>query len=160
MQSAEEGYSTPSSMVCCCQCFPVAEVLLCFAFQVQCLERQNQALMTKWELLQQQSSRPEESRSITSFFQSYINNLQRQLDMLQSQKEQLDPEAYEMLQLVEDYKKRWIVTKPGQGLLQSWSFPRQWYHALGWHGFLVFTHAVDLTALICDRLIWGFWSWS
>uniref|UniRef100_A0A8V0ZQP6 IF rod domain-containing protein n=1 Tax=Gallus gallus TaxID=9031 RepID=A0A8V0ZQP6_CHICK len=77
-----------------------------FIDKVQCLERQNQALMTKWELLQQQSSRPEESRSITSFFQSYINNLQRQLDMLQSQKEQLDPEAYEMLQLVEDYKKR------------------------------------------------------
>ncbi|XP_032296956.1 keratin, type II cytoskeletal 1-like [Coturnix japonica] len=77
-----------------------------FIDKVQCLERQNQALMTKWELLQQQSSQPEESRSITSFFQSYINNLQRQLDTLQSQKEQLDPEAYEMLQLVEDYKKR------------------------------------------------------
>ncbi|XP_031459135.1 keratin, type II cytoskeletal 3-like [Phasianus colchicus] len=77
-----------------------------FIDKVQCLERQNQALMTKWELLQQQSSQPEERRSITSFFQSYINNLQRQLDTLQSQKEQLDPEAYEILQLVEDYKKR------------------------------------------------------
>ncbi|XP_065606143.1 keratin, type II cytoskeletal 1-like [Cyrtonyx montezumae] len=77
-----------------------------FIDKVQCLERQNQALMTKWELLQQQSSHPEERRSITSFFQSYINNLQRQLDTLQSQKDQLDPEAYEMLQLVEDYKKR------------------------------------------------------
>ncbi|XP_069735114.1 keratin, type II cytoskeletal 1-like [Phaenicophaeus curvirostris] len=77
-----------------------------FISKVQCLERQNQALMAKWELLQQQSSRPEESRNITSFFQSYINNLQRQLETLQSQKEQLDPEAYNMLQLVEDYKKR------------------------------------------------------
>ncbi|OXB74008.1 UNVERIFIED_CONTAM: hypothetical protein H355_011134 [Colinus virginianus] len=77
-----------------------------FIDKVQCLERLNQALMTKWELLQQQSSHPEERRSITSFFQSYINNLQRQLDTLQSQKDQLDPEAYEMLQLVEDYKKR------------------------------------------------------
>ncbi|NXL83756.1 K2C4 protein, partial [Alectura lathami] len=77
-----------------------------FIDKVQCLERQNQALLTKWELLQQQSSRPEESRSIASFFQSYINNLQRQLEMLQSQKEQLDPEAYDMLQRVEDYKKR------------------------------------------------------
>ncbi|KFQ22633.1 Keratin, type II cytoskeletal 79, partial [Mesitornis unicolor] len=77
-----------------------------FIDKVQCLERQNQALMAKWELLQQQSARPEESRNITSFFQSYINNLQRQLEMLQSQKEQLDPEAYNMLQLVEDYKKR------------------------------------------------------
>ncbi|KAM8990918.1 keratin, type II cytoskeletal 8-like [Ara ararauna] len=73
---------------------------------VQCLERQNQALMAKWELLQQQSVRPEESRNITSFFQSYISNLQRQLETLQSQREQLDPEAYNMLQLVEDYKKR------------------------------------------------------
>ncbi|NXI65474.1 K2C71 protein, partial [Anseranas semipalmata] len=77
-----------------------------FIEKVQCLERQNQALMTKWELLQQQSSRPEESRNVASFFQSYISSLQRQLEMLQSQKEQLDPEAYNILQLVEDYKKR------------------------------------------------------
>ncbi|XP_032060573.1 keratin, type II cytoskeletal 8-like [Aythya fuligula] len=77
-----------------------------FIDKVQCLERQNQALMTKWELLQQQSSHPEESRNIATFFQSYISNLQRQLETLQSQKEQLDPEAYNMLQLVEDYKKR------------------------------------------------------
>lgn len=88
------------------QRFPAAETLSSFAFQVQCLERQNQALMAKWELLQQQSTRPEESRSIASFFQSYISNLQRQLEMLQNQKEQLDPEAYNMLQLVEDYKNR------------------------------------------------------
>ncbi|XP_010288042.1 PREDICTED: keratin, type II cytoskeletal 1-like [Phaethon lepturus] len=77
-----------------------------FIDKVQCLERQNQALVAKWELLQQQSAQPEESRNITSFFQSYISNLQRQLETLQNQKEQLDPEAYNMLQLVEDYKKR------------------------------------------------------
>ncbi|KAJ7412542.1 hypothetical protein WISP_95770 [Willisornis vidua] len=74
--------------------------------QVQCLERQNQALLAKWELLQQQSCSPEESRSITSFFQSFISNLQRQLQTLQSQKEQLHPEAFNLLQLVEDYKNR------------------------------------------------------
>ncbi|XP_075593677.1 LOW QUALITY PROTEIN: keratin, type II cytoskeletal 8-like [Balearica regulorum gibbericeps] len=77
-----------------------------FIDKVQCLERQNQALIAKWELLQQQSTRPEESRNISSFFQSYISSLQRQLETLQDQKEQLDPEAYNMLQLVEDYKKR------------------------------------------------------
>ncbi|NWU88072.1 K2C79 protein, partial [Onychorhynchus coronatus] len=77
-----------------------------FIDKVQCLERQNQALLAKWELLQQQSSGPEESRNIASFFQSYISSLQRQLQTLQSQKEQLDPEAYNMLQLVEDYKNR------------------------------------------------------
>ncbi|XP_057243928.1 keratin, type II cytoskeletal 1-like, partial [Malurus melanocephalus] len=77
-----------------------------FIEKVQCLERQNQALLAKWELLQQQSSGPEESRNINSFFQAYITNLQRQLETLQSQKEQLDPEAYNMLQLVEDYKNR------------------------------------------------------
>ncbi|NWX94106.1 K2C79 protein, partial [Nothoprocta pentlandii] len=77
-----------------------------FIDKVRCLEQQNQALLTKWELLQQQSARPEESRNIASFFQAYISNLQRQLETLQSQKEQLDPEAYKMLQLVEDYKKR------------------------------------------------------
>ncbi|NXL08293.1 K2C79 protein, partial [Mesembrinibis cayennensis] len=77
-----------------------------FIDKVQCLERQNQALLAKWELLQQQSARPEERRNIASFFQSYISNLQRQLETLQNQKEQLDPEAYNMLQLVEDYKKR------------------------------------------------------
>ncbi|XP_039561688.1 keratin, type II cytoskeletal 8-like [Passer montanus] len=77
-----------------------------FIEKVQCLERQNQALLAKWELLQQQSSGPEERRNINNFFQSYITNLQRQLETLQSQKEQLDPEAYNMLQLVEDYKNR------------------------------------------------------
>ncbi|NXA57474.1 K2C79 protein, partial [Nothocercus julius] len=77
-----------------------------FIDKVRCLEQQNQALLTKWELLQQQSAQPEESRNIASFFQSYISNLQRQLETLQSQKEQLDPEAYKMLQLVEGYKKR------------------------------------------------------
>nr|XP_009686235.1 PREDICTED: keratin, type II cytoskeletal 8-like [Struthio camelus australis] len=77
-----------------------------FIDKVQCLERQNQALMTKWELLQQQCTQPEESRSIASLFRSYISNLQRQLETLQNQKEQLDPEAYNMLRLVEDYKKR------------------------------------------------------
>ncbi|XP_005532138.1 PREDICTED: keratin, type II cytoskeletal 75-like [Pseudopodoces humilis] len=77
-----------------------------FIEKVQCLERQNQALLAKWELLQQQSSGPEESRNINNFFKSYITNLQRQLETLQSQKEQLDPEAYNMLQLVEDYKNR------------------------------------------------------
>ncbi|KAL2293817.1 hypothetical protein Nmel_018882 [Mimus melanotis] len=66
----------------------------------------NQALLAKWELLQQQSSGPEESRNINNFFQSYVTNLQRQLETLQSQKEQLHPEAYNMLQLVEDYKNR------------------------------------------------------
>ncbi|NXE56657.1 K2CO protein, partial [Casuarius casuarius] len=77
-----------------------------FIDKVHRLEQQNQALMTKWELLQQQSVHPEERRSIASFFQSYISNLQRQLETLQNQKEQLDPEAYNMLQFIEDYKKR------------------------------------------------------
>ncbi|XP_036255667.1 keratin, type II cytoskeletal 8-like [Molothrus ater] len=77
-----------------------------FIEKVQCLERQNQALLAKWELLQQQSSGPEESKNINNFFQAYITNLQRQLETLQSQKEQLDPEAYNMLRLVEDYKNR------------------------------------------------------
>ncbi|XP_050193366.1 keratin, type II cytoskeletal 75-like [Myiozetetes cayanensis] len=77
-----------------------------FIDKVQSLERQNQALLAKWELLQGQSSGPEESRSICSFFQSYISNLQRQLQTLQSQREQLDPEAYSMLQLVGEYKDR------------------------------------------------------
>ncbi|NWQ72401.1 K2C79 protein, partial [Neopipo cinnamomea] len=77
-----------------------------FIDKVQSLERQNQALLAKWELLQEQSSGPEESRNISCFFQSYISSLQRQLQTLQGQKEQLDPEAYRMLRLVEDYKNR------------------------------------------------------
>ncbi|NXF79340.1 K2CO protein, partial [Sclerurus mexicanus] len=77
-----------------------------FIEKVQCLERQNQALLAKWELLQRQSSSPEERRNITAFFQSYISSLQRQLRTLQSQRDQLDPEAYEMLQLVQEYKDR------------------------------------------------------
>ncbi|NWI54359.1 K2C6A protein, partial [Calyptomena viridis] len=77
-----------------------------FIDKVQSLERQNQALLAKWQLLQEQSSGPRESRSISSFFQAFISNLQRQLQTLQSQKEQLDPEASHMLQLVAEYKDR------------------------------------------------------
>ncbi|PKK18629.1 keratin, type II cytoskeletal 75 [Columba livia] len=77
-----------------------------FIDKVQCLERQNQALVAKWELLQRQSARPEDARSVASFFQAHVSNLRRQLETLREQREQLDPEAHGLLQLVQGYKKR------------------------------------------------------
>ncbi|OPJ67289.1 keratin, type II cytoskeletal 75 [Patagioenas fasciata monilis] len=77
-----------------------------FIDKVQCLERQNQALVAKWELLQRRSARPEDARSIASFFQAHVSNLRRQLETLREQREQLDPEAQGLLELVEGYKKR------------------------------------------------------
>lgn len=74
--------------------------------QVQCLERQNQALVAKWELLQRRSARPEDARSVASFFQAHVSNLRRQLETLREQREQLDPEAHGLLQLVQGYKQR------------------------------------------------------
>ncbi|KAK2513781.1 hypothetical protein Q9233_015308 [Columba guinea] len=77
-----------------------------FIDKVQCLERQNQALVAKWELLQRRSARPEDARSVASFFQAHVSNLRRQLETLREQREQLDPEAHSLLQLVQGYKKR------------------------------------------------------
>ncbi|XP_006268732.2 keratin, type II cytoskeletal 1 [Alligator mississippiensis] len=76
----------------------------CFIDKVRCLEQENQVLLTKWELLQQQGGQTGVHRDIEPFFQSYICHLRQQRDTLQSQKEELNLEDCKMLQIVNEYK--------------------------------------------------------
>ncbi|KAI5931585.1 Keratin, type II cytoskeletal 8 [Manis javanica] len=72
-----------------------------FIDKVRHLEQQNKILETKWSLLQQQKT----ARSnIDNMFESYINNLRRQLDTLGQEKLKLEVELGNMQGLVEDFK--------------------------------------------------------
>lgn len=67
------------------------------------LEQQNKILETKWNLLQQQKT----TRSnMDNMFESYINNLRRQLDTLGQEKLRLEAEFGNMQGLVEDLKNK------------------------------------------------------
>lgn len=71
--------------------------------QVRSLEQQNKILETKWNLLQQQKT----TRSnMDNMFESYINNLRRQLDTLGQEKLRLEAEFGNMQGLVEDLKNK------------------------------------------------------
>ncbi|XP_075418651.1 keratin, type II cytoskeletal 8 [Tenrec ecaudatus] len=75
-----------------------------FMDKVRFLEQQNKMLETKWSLLQQQKT----SRSNTdNMFESYINNLRRQLEMLGQEKQKLEAELGSMQGLVEDFKNKY-----------------------------------------------------
>ncbi|XP_006883937.1 PREDICTED: keratin, type II cytoskeletal 8 [Elephantulus edwardii] len=75
-----------------------------FIDKVRFLEQQNKMLETKWSLLQQQKT----SRSnMDSMFESYINNLRRQLDTLGQEKMKLEAELGNMQGLVEDFKNKY-----------------------------------------------------
>ncbi|XP_006870052.1 PREDICTED: keratin, type II cytoskeletal 8 [Chrysochloris asiatica] len=75
-----------------------------FIDKVRFLEQQNKMLETKWSLLQQQKT----SRSnMDNMFESYINNLRRQLDMLSQEKLKLEAELGNMQGLVEDFKNKY-----------------------------------------------------
>lgn len=67
------------------------------------LEQQNKILETKWNLLQQQKT----TRGTMDMFESYINNLQWQLDTLAQEKLRLEAEFGNMQGLVEDLKKKY-----------------------------------------------------
>uniref|UniRef100_A0A8C0MJR7 Keratin, type II cytoskeletal 8 n=1 Tax=Canis lupus familiaris TaxID=9615 RepID=A0A8C0MJR7_CANLF len=68
------------------------------------LEQQNKILETKWGLLQQQKT----ARSnIDNMFESYINNLRRQLDTPGQEKLKLEVELGNMQGLVEDLKNKY-----------------------------------------------------
>uniref|UniRef100_A0A2K5CC45 Keratin, type II cytoskeletal 8 n=1 Tax=Aotus nancymaae TaxID=37293 RepID=A0A2K5CC45_AOTNA len=70
-----------------------------FIDKVRFLEQQNKMLETKWSLLQQQKM----ARSNMDMFESYINNLRRQLETLGQEKLKLEAE----LGLVEDFKNKY-----------------------------------------------------
>uniref|UniRef100_A0A671FMR2 Keratin, type II cytoskeletal 8 n=1 Tax=Rhinolophus ferrumequinum TaxID=59479 RepID=A0A671FMR2_RHIFE len=75
-----------------------------FIDKVQSLEQQNKILETKWSLLQQQKT----TRSnMDNMFESYINNLRRQLDTLAQEKLRLESEFGNMQGLVEDLKNKY-----------------------------------------------------
>ncbi|XP_029089586.1 LOW QUALITY PROTEIN: keratin, type II cytoskeletal 8-like [Monodon monoceros] len=75
-----------------------------FIDKVRHLEQQNKILETKWNLLQQQKT----ARSnIDNMFESYINNLWRQLETLAQEKLKLEVELGNMQGLVEDLKTKY-----------------------------------------------------
>ncbi|XP_004583248.1 keratin, type II cytoskeletal 8 [Ochotona princeps] len=75
-----------------------------FIDKVRFLEQQNKMLETKWSLLQQQKT----ARSnMDGMFESYINNLRRQLDTLGQEKLKLEAELGNMQGLVEDFKNKY-----------------------------------------------------
>ncbi|XP_004601566.1 keratin, type II cytoskeletal 8 [Sorex araneus] len=75
-----------------------------FIDKVRTLEQQNKILETKWSLLQQQKT----SRSnMDNMFESYINNLRRQLEGLAQEKMKLEVELGNMQGLVEDFKNKY-----------------------------------------------------
>nr|XP_039318629.1 keratin, type II cytoskeletal 8-like [Saimiri boliviensis boliviensis] len=75
-----------------------------FIDKVWFLEQQNKMLETKWSLLQQQKT----ARSnMDNMFESYINNLGRQLENLGREKLKLEAELGNMQGLVEDFKKEY-----------------------------------------------------
>ncbi|KAJ6658107.1 hypothetical protein lerEdw1_001583 [Lerista edwardsae] len=75
-----------------------------FIDKVRFLEQQNKMLETKWSLLQDQKT----TRSnIAPLFESYINNLRRQLDGLVNDKGRLEGELKNMQDLVEDFKNKY-----------------------------------------------------
>uniref|UniRef100_A0A671DLB2 Keratin, type II cytoskeletal 8 n=1 Tax=Rhinolophus ferrumequinum TaxID=59479 RepID=A0A671DLB2_RHIFE len=75
-----------------------------FIDKVRSLEQQNKILETKWSLLQQQKT----TRSnMDNMFESYINNLRRQLDTLAQEKLRLESEFGNMQGLVEDLKNKY-----------------------------------------------------
>lgn len=75
-----------------------------FIDKVRSLEQQNKILETKWNLLEQQKMT---HRNTDNMFESYINNLWRQLDTLAQEKLKLELEFGNMQGLVEDLKNKY-----------------------------------------------------
>ncbi|XP_021072831.1 keratin, type II cytoskeletal 2 oral isoform X1 [Mus pahari] len=79
-----------------------------FIDKVRFLEQQNKVLETKWELLQQQTTRSGSGpQNLEPFFESYISCLRKQLDSLLGAKGSLEGELKNMQDLVEDFKKKY-----------------------------------------------------
>ncbi|XP_074836508.1 uncharacterized protein LOC142003450 [Carettochelys insculpta] len=76
-----------------------------FIDKVRFLEQENKVLETKWTLLQEQGQKP--VQSIEPLFESYINNLRRQLNNLLNEKGRLEGELNNMQNVVEDFKNKY-----------------------------------------------------
>ncbi|XP_063997765.1 keratin, type II cytoskeletal 5-like [Pogoniulus pusillus] len=77
-----------------------------FIDKVRFLEQQNKVLETKWSLLQEQGHTITR-KSLEPLFESYINNLRRQLDSLTGERGRLDTELRNMQDMVEDFKNKY-----------------------------------------------------
>lgn len=67
------------------------------------MEQQNKLLETKWNFLQEQKC----ARSnLEPLFESYITNLQRQLDAASSDRARLEAERNNMQDVLEGFKKK------------------------------------------------------
>ncbi|XP_055788137.1 keratin, type II cytoskeletal 8-like [Salvelinus fontinalis] len=75
-----------------------------FIDKVRHLEQQNKMLETKWKLMQDQTTGPSD---MGHMFQTYIKNLQRQLDQINNDKDRLDMENRNMHHNVEDFKSKY-----------------------------------------------------
>uniref|UniRef100_A0A8D2LM81 IF rod domain-containing protein n=1 Tax=Varanus komodoensis TaxID=61221 RepID=A0A8D2LM81_VARKO len=73
-----------------------------FIDKVRHVEQQNKLLETKWNCLQQQA--PKEKKTLDHLFTNYLGVLQRQLDRLLNDREQLQLEKTKFQEMVEDYK--------------------------------------------------------
>ncbi|XP_060246523.1 keratin, type II cytoskeletal 72 isoform X2 [Meriones unguiculatus] len=79
-----------------------------FIDKVRFLEQQNQVLETKWALLQQ-LDQSNSRRSLEPVHESYVSNLQKQLEILSGDRVRLDSELRNMREVVEECKKRYEV---------------------------------------------------
>uniref|UniRef100_A0A663NAT0 IF rod domain-containing protein n=1 Tax=Athene cunicularia TaxID=194338 RepID=A0A663NAT0_ATHCN len=77
-----------------------------FIDKVRFLEQQNKVLETKWALLQEQGNKPVRN-NIEPLFETYINNLKRQLSSLLTDKENLGQELNKVQSLAEDFKNKY-----------------------------------------------------
>ncbi|KFV54925.1 Keratin, type II cytoskeletal 75 [Tyto alba] len=77
-----------------------------FIDKVRFLEQQNKVLETKWALLQEQGNKPVRN-NIEPLFETYINNLRRQLNSLLTDKENLGGELNKVQGLAEDFKNKY-----------------------------------------------------
>ncbi|XP_008492615.2 keratin, type II cytoskeletal 5 [Calypte anna] len=77
-----------------------------FIDKVRFLEQQNKVLETKWSLLQEQGNKTVRN-NIEPLFETYINNLRRQLNSLLTDKENLGGEMTKVQSLAEDFKNKY-----------------------------------------------------
>ncbi|NXN94482.1 K2C75 protein, partial [Rhinopomastus cyanomelas] len=77
-----------------------------FIDKVRFLEQQNKVLETKWTLLQEQGNQTVR-KDIEPLFETYINNLRRQLNCLLMDKEKLGGELNKTQTLAEDFRNKY-----------------------------------------------------
>uniref|UniRef100_A0A8C3RYW9 IF rod domain-containing protein n=1 Tax=Chelydra serpentina TaxID=8475 RepID=A0A8C3RYW9_CHESE len=82
-----------------------------FIDKVRFLEQQNKVLETKWTLLQDQGQKSSSNKNnLDPLFESYINNLRKQLNNLLNERGRMEGELKNTQDLVEDFKNKWWLS--------------------------------------------------